>query len=376
MTKDKVETGEKRKIGDDLENRKKNVKTKYKFDKDSLKTLSKSEESDKIKMGIKSEFVGKKNEVKLKDMKLKFKTYEEVFDEKCVPNGWKVIEVPHYMPQNEGIAINLRKFVNPKGITFSRPKACGYLEKQKEWRNFEIMKQGLIVDGWSKSFQQCDLPEGFYFRRHNNQACYFILPGWGTLKSIKKYQEFLIKHNYDPKYIENSNFIKKTTVPLKEKIDSKEFKSDLSKSKVESSLFKTSTFEVESSCWISDSSLPEGWKKLDNVDHTKFRDPSGSVFENKIAAISEMITKDYDPEIIYKCWNTLDKDEWKLNFNLPAGWRIKTREDGGIMFLSPMMEVFNSMAALMVLIQTKDYFTTEEAVKLLKFLNKQNYNDL
>eukprot|EP00092_Neocalanus_flemingeri_P082695 GFUD01103647.1.p1 GENE.GFUD01103647.1~~GFUD01103647.1.p1 ORF type:complete len:669 (+),score=126.41 GFUD01103647.1:46-2052(+) len=468
----------------------------------------------------KSNTVG--NHLKLEDMNLKYKSYVEVLNEQFVPEGWKVVDIPHFMPQNEGMTISMRRFVNPKGITFSRSMACGYLEKHNDTENFEVMKKGLLVDGWGQN-DQFPIPDGFYFRRHSgNNSCQFIRPDWGILKGMKKYKEYLVKHNYDQKYIENAKVRKTTegqdwTTTKEEKFDNqaivkrdsdlaleenhftdilkeivineeamknrdsfaestdkdsfpdgwkvnplgkgiliigpdgnrftsrrhalefmlncgvdqssiarvwrtlskegwqeagnllpsgwrisksskhckflnremkilvssdeavKYLQNDKSYDKTDLKKFLNwvdqnevdfvapwASKEVADQIWQTDSVLPDGWMKLDTNSDIKYKDSTGNIFEDKIAAIGQMIAKVYRPEEIFKLWDTLGEDGWILDKNLPTGWRrkqVNTVDN----FLSPMMEVFDSWTALTQYIFASEEFSPDEVSKVKRF---------
>ena len=99
------------------------------FTKSSVPKLVKPNLDDDCKPqypGMNKEGMNTEN-IKLEDMNPRFKNYVEVFDDKFVPAGWRVAYIPHYMPQNEGTKVTLRRYVSPKGISYSRSMACAFL---------------------------------------------------------------------------------------------------------------------------------------------------------------------------------------------------------------------------------------------------------
>jgi len=471
-----------------------------------------------------SEVQSKKSEshsgLKLEDMKLRHKTYVEIFDESFVPEGWKVIDIPHYMPQNEGITISMRRFVSPKGLSYSRTQACAFLEKKKDQISFEIMRKGLLSDGWGQN-DQFPIPDRFYFRRHYvNQSTMFVTPDWGILKGMKKYKEYLEKHKFDHKYIENIKHLRKKVDDDKDPIENKilnedqivqdsdnpedshftdifkkiveseeekddpncliedmdddasfpegwkvthlgkvviisgpngnkfssrrhalEFmlksgeeptsivkvwrtlskegweeggnllpagwrvsqnaklskflnremkilvnhdevlkylKSDESYSETDIQNFvkwtrTQSKADVSNSTvsWNFHPDLPKGWKRSGDLSGVKYKNPLGTIFEDRIAAIDHMISEVYKPDEIFKLWDTLSEEGWVLDTNLPTGWRRKSVNSGDS-FLSPMMKVFKSRTALVQHILTSSEFTPNEVARVKMLLGDED----
>jgi len=451
---------------------------------------------------IKTESIG----FKLEDMNLKHKTFVEVFDESYIPEGWKVVDIPHYMPQNEGTTVTMRRFVTPKGITYSRTQACGALEKQKDTVNFEIMRKGLLAEGWMQN-DQFPIPDRFYCKRSqgSTQGIQFVTPEWKIIKGMKKYKEYLEKHNFDQKYVDDIKVMSMRKQDIEKRVEKKghstleteelanseenhftdiykqiiesEGGPDNKKSRIEdidddasfpegwkvnklhsdtdlvvisspngskfssrrhalefmlksrgnpAFIFKVwrtlskegwqeggnllpvgwRVFQSGKVCkflnremkvlvnedealkhlqsdksysdtevknfvdWTSKSlkiswnfhpDLPDGWKMSECLPY-KYMNPSRNIFEDKIAALEHIISEQYKPELIYNLWISLGDDGWKLDRNLPTGWRRKTVPSSEI-FLSPMMQVFNDMEELSEYISSSKEFTQQEVLK-------------
>jgi len=329
--------------------------------------------------------------LKLEDMKLKYKTYVEVFDEAFVPEGWKVIDIPHYMPQNEGITISMRRFVSPKGISYSRTQACAFLEKKKDQINFDIMRKGLLSDGWGHN-DQYPIPDRFYFRRHyGNQSTMFVTPDWCILKGMKKYKEYLEKHKFDQKYIENIKNLRKKVDDGKEVLENKElnveqttqdsdnpedshFTDDIFKKIVESEDKDEPNSSNEG--LDDDESFPEGWKVMHLGKVVIIAGPNGNKFSSRRHALEFMLKSGEEPTSIVKVWRTLSKEGWEEGGNLlPAGWRV-SKSSKLSKFLNREMQILVNHDEVLKYLQSDESYSETDIQNFVKWTRAQTKADV
>jgi len=326
----------------------------------------------------------KTESIKLEDINSRLKNYVEVFDDKFVPAGWRVLDIPHFMPQNEGITVIKRRYVSPKGISYSRSMACGALEKQNDKTNFEIMKQGLLSEGWIQN-DQIPIPDRFFFqRRQAGQGVWFITPEWKIIKGMKKYKEYLVKYNYDEKYLQDIKIISmwKNDVKVKNEKDNSSLEIKESDAHEEHSSIDTSlplddrkerianNTNVKD-CSSDHESFPPGWKVFSAGDGILITSPTGRKFDSRRHALEFMLCSGEDAETLLRVWKTLSHEGWQEDDALPSGWRIST-STGISQFLTRDMKVLTEQNDVINHIKSDKSYSETDLNNFIQWTRKES----
>ena len=125
--------------------------------------------------------------------------------------------------------------------------------------------------------------------------------------------------------------------------------------------------------WLKDSSIPSSWFISSGLKQDILRNSTGSLFEGRKEAIDHMIKENYSPSDIFKLWNNLHLEGWVSDDeNLPTGWKRKRMTDRRTYhYLSPMMEVVKSSAALLNVVEKGKEYSDEELVRVKGWLKNK-----
>ena len=363
------------------------INNKLKIPRSAKPANSSNDSKDKIEQPNHNynELKVKTESVRLEDInsRLKNKNYVEVFDDKFVPAGWRVVDLPHYMPQNDGIPITKRRYVSPKGLLYSRSMACGALEKQNDQLNFEIMKNGLLSEGWIKN-DQIPIPDRFYFqRREVGKGVSFITPEWKIIKGMTKYKEYLVKNSYDKRYIEDIKLLsmwKNDVGGKKEKDMSEETKEFEANSSTDISLHmvdRNVNFGNDANTRDSlsdDESFPVGWKVCSSGDNILVTSPTGRKFNSRRQALEFMLRNGEDADDLVKVWKTLSQEGWQEGDLLPSGWRVSTTS-GVTTFLTRDMKVLTEPNEVIQYIKSDKSYSDNDLKKFVQWTKRSQLPD-
>ena len=132
--------------------------------------------------------------------------------------------------------------------------------------------------------------------------------------------------------------------------------------------------------WLDDERLPEGWKYR-TITKAGIRTDyviteNNYQFQSRRAAIEYVIKENYDPQVIYKMWNTLDVEGWVTEDRLPKGWRVRSKDrlkdNWQFYFLSPQMEVFKSNKAVLDHMSAlKDTYSEDDYQKVKLWIEEE-----
>merc|ERR1719323_1032222 len=132
--------------------------------------------------------------------------------------------------------------------------------------------------------------------------------------------------------------------------------------------------------WLEDENLPTGWKYRTIIKggiRTDFvLTAEGAQHQSRRAALETMIKENFDPQAILRMWSTLEAEGWVSNDKLPRGWRVRSRDrlkdNWQFYFLSPQMEIFKSIKAVLDYISSQsETYTQEDSDKLKDYIEEE-----
>ena len=102
----------------------------------------------------------------------------------------------------------------------------------------------------------------------------------------------------------------------------------------------------------------------------------GAQHQSRRAALETMIKENFDPQAILRMWSTLEAEGWVSNDKLPRGWRVRSRDrlkdNWQFYFLSPQMEIFKSIKAVLDYISSQsETYTQEDSDKLKDYIEEE-----
>ena len=132
--------------------------------------------------------------------------------------------------------------------------------------------------------------------------------------------------------------------------------------------------------WLEDDGLPAGWKYRTIVKAGIRTDyvitEKNYQFQSRRAAIEWVIKENFDPQVIYRMWNTLDAEGWVTEDRLPKGWRVRSKErlkdSWQFYFLSPQMEVFKSNKSVLDhILALPDTYSEDDYQKVKEWIEEE-----
>ena len=89
-----------------------------------------------------------------------------------------------------------------------------------------------------------------------------------------------------------------------------------------------------------------------------------------------MIKEEFDPQAIFKMWDTLAVEGWVPDERLPKGWRVRSKDrlkdNWQFYFLSPQMEIFKSNKAVLDYISSQsDTYNQEDYEKVKTWIEDE-----
>ena len=96
--------------------------------------------------------------------------------------------------------------------------------------------------------------------------------------------------------------------------------------------------------WQQEEELPEGWRAWDLAEEDEesmFMEVStGTVLAGRVALLRQLVVRGEEGEVVRRLWETVDREGWMVDRDLPPGWRSKYDLDSSTyLHLSPTMEV-------------------------------------
>ena len=279
------------------------------------------------------------------------------------PPDWKV-DIEERGPRR-----NIQKlFLSPSGYEFrNRIHVLKDMVENKSFyttREITWMKENLLRDGWSTSF---NLPDGWYFKYQSSNWT-FLNHTFEKFKCISEASNHMAKNGYSEEDIKKLKEIKDYHDWRAEpKNDDSTWKEHPSLPATLSSWNSSPYINLENE--KTELILPLRWKIRFSLDgKTIIINEDNKEFHNRQTAISFMIQENYPPSDIFKLWNTLHLEGWLDDpDNLPTGWKKKSSDDGDH-FLSPLMEEITSKQALRRLfIENELDYSDEDFNKVIKF---------
>ena len=297
-----------------------------------------------------------------------------------LPGGWRMAE--HKIDSNPGTRL-LRRYMSPCGRSFGGlQEALRFLLKQgEEEGEVAVMARGLECDGW----RRVDWArEGWWTRGQAGGSRRFLAPNmrvFHELQGVKTYiqelecseleiKEFMNINFEDDKY-ENSQPGNGHQFPAKNSLNQfepkikvkKEGNPETEKKPNQSASIESELKSSESSTrpgnkedgWLTDDSLPEGWRVSHSGGTDQFLSPEERTFTSRTQAIKYLNTvagrKEEMERLVVELW----RDGWEEQGHLPQGWLTKQREDGDNIYLTQNFETLKSVKKALSYMTMKNY---------------------
>ena len=118
--------------------------------------------------------------------------------------------------------------------------------------------------------------------------------------------------------------------------------------------------------WISDHSVPLGWRYKKSGRNFHLISPSGKIFKSRRAAFEFLSASGFcNSDEIKAMKSTLRYEEWMENENIPRNWMFKKLDCGGVRYVAQGGELFKSHSKAVSFVQKYEKYFTEEDVKKL-----------
>merc|ERR1712179_262884 len=251
------------------------------------------------------------------------------------------------MDSNRSMYFNV--FISPTGNVYrSLVKVLNtMLSMNYSMMDIATMKSNLLDEGWQMDE---NLPIGWLYKKTDHRFFYFT-EKFETIRGLKLAVKYLEDNQYSKLQIERISWCGKKH---KEKVTPKSG----DKAAAVNVAVKEETVN-------KDVQLPAGWIFVDG----KLYNAEGDDYQSILEAVSDLVTKNHDPKLIYSLWNTLHFEGWELGPSLlPMGWRVKVvgpESDLGYEFLAREMCVLREEREVLEYLEvTEDY--SEDDIKNFK----------